>query len=76
MSSQSVFAATTWLFRPIPVQSAPGVTIPILFCPDCMKHRVMTIKTIVPHLRTRDGVDVEFVCAPCGASKRTTVKPA
>ena len=76
MTAQSVVAATTRLFRAIPVKSTRELDIPILFCPDCKKHRPMTIKTIVPRLRMRDGVDVEFVCAACGASERTTVTPA
>ncbi len=69
-------AAATRLFRTMPAKAAQELDIPIVFCPDCKKHRPMPIKTIVPHLRTRDGADVEYVCATCGASERMTVVPA
>lgn len=74
MTAQLVSA--TRLFRAVPAKSAPELDIPILFCPDCKKRRPMTIKTIVPYLRMRDGAEVQYVCATCGASERLTVKPA
>jgi hypothetical protein len=46
-----------------------------VLCPVCEKHRPMTIKSITPHLRLRNGAEVEFFCAMCGASEQRTVKP-
>ena len=74
MTAQLV--SSTRLFRAMPAKSAPELDIPIVFCPDCKKHRPMTIKTIVPYLRMRDGAEVQYACATCGASERLTVKPA
>ena len=68
-------AAATSLLRSMPRKPAPALDIPIVLCPVCEKRRPMTIKAIVPHLRMRDGADVEFRCMACGALERKTVKP-
>jgi hypothetical protein len=69
-------AAAVGLFRSMPKKPARALEIPIVVCPVCEKRQPMTIKSISPHLRTRDGVDVEFSCATCGALERKNVKPA
>lgn len=69
-------AATSRLFGSIPKRQIPALDVPIVLCPACEKRRPMTIRRINPHLRGRDGSDVEYGCATCGVSERRTVKPA
>lgn len=69
-------AAAAGRARSMPEEPAPGLDVPIVVCPVCEKRRPMTIKSITPHLRVRDGVDVEYRCTMCGASERKAVKPA
>jgi hypothetical protein len=68
-------AASTSRFKSMPRKSAVELDVPIVLCPNCEKPRPMTIKAIVPHLRMRDGAEVEYSCAECGALERKTVKP-
>jgi hypothetical protein len=69
-------AAAAGLFGSMPRRPGPVLDIPIVLCPACEKRRPMTIRRITPHMRARDGSEVEYGCATCGASERKTVKPA
>lgn len=63
-------------FWSVPGKSAPILDIPIVVCPACEKRCPMTIKSISPRMRMRDGAVVEYFCATCGVSQRKTVKPS
>jgi hypothetical protein len=69
-------ASAARLFGSMPKQSTPAFDIPILLCPACEKRRPMTIKSVAQHLRARDGAEIEYRCATCGAFERKTIKPA
>jgi hypothetical protein len=69
-------AAAARLFQALPSSPTTLLDIPIVVCPACEKRRPMTIKSITPHMRQRNGAEVEYSCAECGARERKTVKPA
>lgn len=54
-------------------ERSPVPDIPIVVCQACRK-QPMVIKSIVPHLRSRDGVDVEYFCPRCRVVEKTTLK--
>lgn len=55
------------------VDELPLPEIPIVTCQQC-KTQPMVIKSILPRLRERDGVDVEYFCPRCRVVERTTLK--
>jgi hypothetical protein len=72
MTSSSTAAG---LFRAIARRPSPELDIPLVTCPDCEKRRPMTIKKVVPHMRSSERAEVEYGCTECGATMRRTVKP-